>query len=143
MSFVLHGSYHSKLDPRLLLATILRGKDEQLVVAFGLVCSSFVTISRGTTHRHYFLPDGDTSVLSVQKGNCLAARTLCLFMSVPNKVAYESLKQCLFSKSCAIPKRDHMYIYNKDSYVYIYIKYHMYSDIKHMGVSKNEVPFLI
>lgn len=80
ISLVLYVSYHPKLDPRLLLATILRGKDEQLVVAFGLVCSSFVTISRGTTHRHYFLPDGDTSVFSVQKGNCLAARTLCLSM---------------------------------------------------------------
>lgn len=59
---------------RLLLSAILHGKD-QLVVTFGLVCSSFVTISRGSTHRHFFLPEGDADGNSVQVGNCLAART--------------------------------------------------------------------
>ena len=58
------------------MAAILQGKDEKLVVAFGLVCSSFVMISRGSTHRHFFLPEGDLTAQSVKAGNCLAARTL-------------------------------------------------------------------
>lgn len=41
---------------------------------FSLVCSSFVSISRGSTHRSYFLPEGDPSSKSVQRGNLLAAR---------------------------------------------------------------------
>ena len=57
----------------LLLATILRSRDG-VVVTFGLVCSSFVSISRGSTHRSYFLPEGDPSSKSVQRGNLLAAR---------------------------------------------------------------------
>ena len=45
------------------------------MVSFGLVCSSFVAISRGSTHRHYFLPLGDEAAPSVKLGNVLAART--------------------------------------------------------------------
>ena len=42
--------------------------------AFGLVCSSFVSVSRGSTHRHYFLPLGDPSSKSVELGNLLCSR---------------------------------------------------------------------
>ena len=59
---------------RLLLHAILQSKDG-VVVAFGLVCSTFITISRGSTHRHYFLPLGDQDAKSVAASNILAART--------------------------------------------------------------------
>ena len=42
---------------------------------FWLVCSTFITISRGSTFRHYFLPEGDPHSLSVSQSNLLAART--------------------------------------------------------------------
>ena len=59
---------------RLLLTAILEAEDG-LVVAFGLVCSSFISISMGTTKRSYFLPEGDpTSSKSAEKGNLLANR---------------------------------------------------------------------
>ena len=62
------------LKLRLLLLAILQSKDG-VVVSFGLVCSSFVAISRGSTFRSYFLPHGDVSSPSVEKGNLLAYRT--------------------------------------------------------------------
>lgn len=62
---------------RLLLMAILRSKDG-VVVPFGLVCSTFITISRGSTYRHYFLPEGDTSATSVAASNVLAARMIGL-----------------------------------------------------------------
>ena len=60
---------------RLLISTILRCR-AQSVACFGLVCSSFVSMSRGSTHRHFFLPMGDLDAPSVQLGNLLAARTV-------------------------------------------------------------------
>lgn len=59
---------------RLLLHSILQSK-EGVVVAFGLVCSTFISISRGSTHRSYFLPEGDLNAPSVVRSNLLAART--------------------------------------------------------------------
>jgi len=59
---------------RLLISTILRSKSDA-VYAFGLVCSSFVSVSRGSTFRHYFLPLGDPSSASAQLGNLLCARS--------------------------------------------------------------------
>ena len=44
------------------------------MVSFGLVCSSFVAVSRGSTGRHYFLPLGNESAPSVMVGNLLAVR---------------------------------------------------------------------
>ena len=61
-------------DLRLLLSAIVNSKDG-VVVAFGLVCSTFITMSRGSTFRHYFLPEGDPNSLSVSQSNLLAART--------------------------------------------------------------------
>lgn len=64
---------------RLLLSAILQSKDG-VVVAFGLVCSTFITISRGSTYRHYFLPEGDPyGSKSVAASNVLAARILMSF----------------------------------------------------------------
>ncbi|CAL1139899.1 unnamed protein product [Cladocopium goreaui] len=58
---------------KLLLSAIVNSKDG-VVVAFGLVCSTFITMSRGSTFRHYFLPEGDPNSLSVSQSNLLAAR---------------------------------------------------------------------
>ncbi|CAL1162909.1 unnamed protein product [Cladocopium goreaui] len=77
----------------LLMAAILQGKDEKLVVAFGLVCSSFVMISRGSTHRHFFLPEGDLTAQSVKAGNCLAARTFLLMQLIAAKGGVWVLEQ--------------------------------------------------
>ena len=65
-------------DPRLLLLTILRAKDGDFVVSFGLVCSTFVTISRHSTKRSYFNPLGDCSKKSVADANLLCSRQGCL-----------------------------------------------------------------
>lgn len=72
-----HASYTKTFlstDLRLLLSAIVNSKDG-VVVAFGLVCSTFITMSRGSTFRHYFLPEGDPNSLSVSQSNLLAART--------------------------------------------------------------------
>ena len=60
-----------------------------MVVCFGLVCSTFVSVSRGSTRRHYFLPLGDEDALSVQKGNLLANRSAMLECE-----SFYTLKQC-------------------------------------------------
>lgn len=60
---------------RLLLAAILRGGPD-LVVSIALICSTFVSISRGSTMRDYFLPLGDETAPSVVISNLLASRTL-------------------------------------------------------------------
>lgn len=44
------------------------------VVVFAIVCSSFVSISRATTHRSFLCPLGDDRVTSVRVGNLLASR---------------------------------------------------------------------
>ena len=73
---ILVANMSSKLCwPRLLLSTILRAQPHCLVVTFGVVCSSFVAISQGSTRRSYWLPKGDESGPSVQYGNLLACRT--------------------------------------------------------------------
>ena len=71
---ILSDLFAKHLQLRLLLLAILQSKDG-VVVSFGLVCSSFVAISRGSTFRSYFLPHGDVSSPSVEKGNLLAYRT--------------------------------------------------------------------
>ena len=66
---------------RLLLKTILEAKCN-LVASFGLVCSSWVVVSRGSTHRSFFMPLGDESCAAVADGNLLTARSpawSCLF----------------------------------------------------------------
>ena len=68
------------------MATILQSKDG-VVVAFGLVCSTFITISRGSTHRHYYLPQGDPDSQSVAKSNILAARIGVSKLYVPVCIA--------------------------------------------------------
>ncbi|CAE7198229.1 unnamed protein product, partial [Symbiodinium sp. KB8] len=61
------------------VSLILRSKLDHLVAAFGVVCSSFVPVNRGTSKRSYLCPRGDENVVSVRKGNKLMAReyTFC------------------------------------------------------------------
>ena len=61
---------------RLLLCAILQSK-EKVVVSFGLVCSTFIAMSRGSTYRSYFLPLGDMDgSQSVARSNILASRRI-------------------------------------------------------------------
>jgi len=76
----------------LLIQAILQSKDG-VVVAFGLVCSTFITISRGSTFRHYFLPHGDQDAKSVAASNILAARTFLAMMLVMAKRGVWVLEQ--------------------------------------------------
>ena len=65
---------------RLLLATALRGRVGRLVGAFGLVCGSWVQISRPTTGRSYWTPLGSSHSPSARLGNLLASRTMFFFL---------------------------------------------------------------
>ncbi|CAE7794044.1 unnamed protein product, partial [Symbiodinium necroappetens] len=60
------------------ISLILRSKLDQLVAAFGVVCSSFVPVNKGTSKRCYLCPLGDESSLAVRKGNKLMARSTIL-----------------------------------------------------------------
>ena len=60
---------------RLLLVTLMSGKDDHLVVSIALLCATWVSLSRGSTRRHYFLPLGDPASPSVAISNLLTART--------------------------------------------------------------------
>ena len=80
MSFVLE--FKRWIFVRLLLSTIMRCCDGNFIVSFGLVCSSFVAVSRGSTYRHFFLPLGNEAAPSVELGNLLASRTVpcCMYI---------------------------------------------------------------
>ena len=63
-------------DLRLALAAILNAKMDNFLCVVAMVCSSYVTINKGTNKRYPFSPEGDTSMPSVQMGNILANRCL-------------------------------------------------------------------
>ena len=69
-------AYLTQCFARLLLHSILKLKDGTGLVHFGMVCSSWITISRGTTQRCYFCPLGDETVDSVAKANILCSRII-------------------------------------------------------------------
>ncbi|CAL1139171.1 unnamed protein product [Cladocopium goreaui] len=96
-----HGRKVSKRNPLdlttaagfgLLISTILRSKSDA-VYAFGLVCSSFVSVSRGSTFRHYFLPLGDPSSASAQLGNLLCARMILALILIMSRGGVWLLEQ--------------------------------------------------
>ena len=60
----------------LAVKLILRGKFNELISMFAVVCSSFVPVNRGTGHRDLLVPEGDEGVVSVRKGNKLISRIL-------------------------------------------------------------------
>lgn len=59
---------------RLLIVAIMQSKPGQLVATFGIVCSSWVVISRGTSGRSWIAPLGDTSQRFVREGNQMTSR---------------------------------------------------------------------
>ena len=71
--------------PRLLLMSIMKAKDN-VVVSIGLLCCTFVAISRGSTFRHYFLPLGDPNSPSCQISNLLASRSVLKILLVSCQV---------------------------------------------------------
>ena len=62
-------------NPRLLMLAILKCKDGEFVVMWGIVCSTWISLSRHSTGRHFWVPLGDTSRLPVQEANLLTSRT--------------------------------------------------------------------
>ena len=63
---------------RLVLLAILNAKFDDFLILFGLVCSSFVTISKGTHWRCPTYPLGLETVSFVRHGNEFTAKTLTL-----------------------------------------------------------------
>lgn len=67
---------------RLALTCILNGKTDNFLCLVGMVCSSFVTINKGTNKRYPYDALGDHAVSSVSQGNQLATRCLDVKCSV-------------------------------------------------------------
>ena len=61
---------------RLVLLSILNAKFDDFMIVLGLVCSSFVTISKGTHWRSPSSPLGLDSYEFVRQGNEFTAKTL-------------------------------------------------------------------
>ncbi len=55
--------------PRLACALILESRWEDFLALLGVCCSTFVGISRGSTHRSDFLPTGCPVSMAVYKAN--------------------------------------------------------------------------
>jgi len=62
--------------PRLALVSLLHAKMGEFEALFGLVCSSYVTVSAGTHKRTPWNPLGDVNIDMVWCGNKLAAVNL-------------------------------------------------------------------
>ena len=59
---------------RTFLATVLMGRRSGFVDWYGVLCSSWVSVSRGSTGRTYCNAEGNTELRSVKEGNVMAAR---------------------------------------------------------------------
>ncbi|CAE7523392.1 unnamed protein product, partial [Symbiodinium sp. CCMP2456] len=71
-----------------------------MVVSFGLVCSSFVSVSRGSTGRSFWLPTGNEKAsASVRDGNLLAARTLMAMLLIEALGGVWVLEQPVYKQS--------------------------------------------
>ena len=64
------------LQLRTFLGTILMGNPNGFLDWFGVVCSSWISMAKGTTHRSQVLPHGHMEYRSVSDGNMMAARFL-------------------------------------------------------------------
>ena len=60
---------------RLAVSLVLRSKLDEVVAAFGVCCSSFIPINRGTSSRDILCPEGNEQVVSVRKTNKMMSRT--------------------------------------------------------------------
>ena len=59
--------------PRLLMLSVLKMRPRS-VAHFGLQCSSWSIMSRGSTLRTFLAPSGDVSKLGVRQANCMVSR---------------------------------------------------------------------
>ena len=66
---------HGLQQLRLALTVALEGKFGQLLCMLGVCCSSWVAISRGSSHRSFINPQGYTGYRAVNVANRMAART--------------------------------------------------------------------
>ena len=64
---------------RLVLLAILNGRLDDFMIHFGLVCSSFVTISKGTHWRCPTFPLGMENVRFVREGNEFTSKIFGFF----------------------------------------------------------------
>lgn len=60
---------------RLCLIAILQGKFEELFTSLGVVCSSWIVTSRGSTGRSFINPMGNTAYQKVFDSNVMVSRT--------------------------------------------------------------------
>lgn len=59
---------------RLALLAILHGKDRELVLVIGLVCSTWVSICRGSSLRNWVHAMGDPASTAIQEANLMTSR---------------------------------------------------------------------
>ena len=72
----------SESNVRLILLSILNCKMDNFLAHFGLVCSSFVTISKGTHWRYLHDPLGRAGVKFVDASNHMTAKFLVISVNV-------------------------------------------------------------
>lgn len=74
-----YSSFHPDPKLRLILLTILNAKMDCFFALFGLVCSSWVTISQGTHNRAPWFPLGMEQYRFVTDGNQMTSRRISIY----------------------------------------------------------------
>lgn len=81
------------IQPRTQLVSVLRGAPDGFVKWSGIQCSSWVSISRGTTLRSFFAPLGNQDVKCVADGNVMTSRSCLVCLLVMALGGYWVLEQ--------------------------------------------------
>lgn len=68
-------SPRASVQPRLVVLLCLRATYGGTLMSFGTVCSTWVTVNRGTSERSSFLPMGNPLLLANRKANKMVTRT--------------------------------------------------------------------
>ena len=115
---------------RLAVSLVLRSKLDEVVAAFGVCCSSFIPINRGTSSRDILCPEGNEQVVSVRKANKMMSR-LGVLQKQDGSQGFRN------SFACRVYIHAYIYMY---AYTYIYIYLHcmqnlcMYIHIQNLHV---------
>ena len=96
---------------RLAVSLVLRSKLDEVVAAFGVCCSSFIPINRGTSSRDILCPEGNEQVVSVRKANKMMSR-LGVLQKQDGSQGFRN------SFACRVYIHAYIYMY---AYTYIYI----------------------
>ena len=64
----------------------LEGKFGEVTAMIGLCCSSWISMSRGSSHRSFLNPMGYTGYLAVSAANLMTARTLTMLAFLCTKL---------------------------------------------------------